>query len=100
LPRGGLIASGNHLIAIRNKFIQRLSINTCVVAALGWGEVRFIKPGRPGDHLTLFAECIEKRVSKLRFDCGIVKGRYELINQNNEIAMSLTDTLLVRKWSA
>jgi len=99
-PHGGLIASGSHLIAIRIKLIQSDGINPYVIAAMGWDEIRFIRPGRPGDLLTLFSECTAKRSSKSKPDRGIVNSSYELINQNGEIAMSMTDTLLVRKREA
>tara|TARA_B100000315_G_scaffold104284_1_gene95528 strand:- start:953 stop:1426 length:474 start_codon:yes stop_codon:yes gene_type:complete len=96
-PHGGLIASGSHLIAIRIKLIQSDGINPYVIAAMGWDEVRFLRPGRPDDLLTLISECLEKRSSKSKPDRGIVRSSYELINQNSETTMSMTDTLLVRK---
>ena len=97
---GGLIASGSHLIAIRIKLIQSDGINPYVIAAMGWDEVRFIRPGRPGDHLTLFSECTGKRSSKSKPDLGIVNNYYELINQIGEVTMSMKDTLFMRKREA
>jgi len=99
-PHRGLIASGSHLIAIRIKLIQSDGINPYVIAAMGWDEIRFIRPGRPDDLLTLYSECIEKRTSKSKPDRGIVKCSYELINQHGETTMSMSDTLLVRKRNA
>jgi acyl dehydratase len=94
---GGLIAAGAHIIAIRIKLIQDRGISPYVIATMGWDKVRFIKPGRPGDTLSLSFECIEKRLSNSRPNCGIVTMYFEMTNQNNILILSLNDTILVQK---
>jgi acyl dehydratase len=93
---GSLTAAGAHLIAIRIKLIQDRGVNPYIIATMGWDKVRFIKPAKPGDKLTLSYKCIEKRLSKSRQNCGIVTMYFEMINQSNVIILSLNDTILVR----
>ncbi len=94
---GGLTASGAHMTAIRIKILQEVGVNPHVIAALGWDKVRFHKPGRVGDELTLFYECTEKRPSNSKPDRGIVTLGFEMTNQDNELVFSMTDTILVLK---
>ncbi|MEE2999773.1 MAG: MaoC/PaaZ C-terminal domain-containing protein [Pseudomonadota bacterium] len=93
---GGLIASGAHLIAIRIKLIQQSGINPYVIATMGWDNVRFKLPGRPNDRITLTSKCLKKRQSKSRPNCGIVTMYFEMTNADNNLVMSLNDTILIR----
>ena len=93
---GGLTASGSHMAAIRIHMIQKVGVNPHVIAALGWDKVRFLKPGRSGDTLHLVYECIEKRRSNSKPDCGIVTLFFEMTNQDDELVFSMTDTILVQ----
>ena len=95
-PHGGLIASGAHLIAIRIKLIQQSGINPYVIATMGWNNVHFKLPGRPDDKITLTSKCIKKRRSKSRPNSGIVTMYFEMTNADNDLIMSLNDTILVR----
>ncbi len=94
---GGLTAAGAHLISIRIKLIQDEGINSHVIATMGWDQVKFLNPARPNDTLTLSFECVEKRLSKSKPDCGIVTLYFEMMNQHNELILSLNDTILVRR---
>ena len=79
------------------KLIQDEGINSHVIATMGWDQVKFLNPARPNDTLTLSFECVEKRLSKSKPDCGIVTLYFEMMNQNNELILSLNDTILVRR---
>ena len=94
---GSLTAAGAHLIAIRIKLIQDIGVNPHIIATMGWDRVKFLNPARPEDTLTLSFECIEKRLSKSKPDCGIVTMYFEMTNQNKDLILSLNDTILVRK---
>jgi acyl dehydratase len=93
----GLVAAGTHLIAISVLQLVTHQPRVCVLAGLGWDEVRFLGPARPGDSLTLFRECIEIRPSTSKPDRGVVKNRLTLSNQNGQPLLSYVDTLLVAK---
>ncbi len=57
-------------------------------------EVRWLKPVRPDDHLTLRATVLETRASKSRPDMGFVTMLLEMINQSGTCVMSLRSPLI------
>ena len=93
----GLVAAGIHLIAITVLQLIIHQPRVSVLAGLGWDEVRFLDPARPGDTLTLFRECIEIRPSTSKLDRGVVRNRLTLSNQNGQSLLSYVDTILVAK---
>lgn len=93
----GLIAAGTHLISIAVLQLVTHRPRVSVLAGLGWDEVRFLGPARPGDTLTLFRECIETRPSTSKPDRGIVRNHITLHNQNNRPLLSYVDTILVAR---
>ncbi len=95
----GLTAAGTHLIAITVRLMVTCPIQVSVLAGLGWDEVRFLAPGRPGDRLTLVRECIDKRLSASKPDRGIVTNRMELSNQDGLLLVSYLDTILMARQS-
>ena len=93
----GLVAAGSHLIAITILHLVTHQPSVSVLAGLGWDEVRFLGPARPGDTLTLYRECIERRPSTSKPDRGVVRNRLTLSNQNSQPVLSYVDTILVAK---
>jgi acyl dehydratase len=93
----GLVAAGTHLIAITVLQLVTHQPRVSVLAGLGWDEVRFLEPGRPGDTLTLFRECLEVRPSISKSDRGVVRNRLTLSNQHGQPLLSYVDTILVAK---
>ena len=93
---GSLTAPGVYVLAIKQRLLHEMERLPAVIASLGYDEVRFHKPVRPGDRLTLTVEWVEKRRSKSKPDRGVVVHRLALVNQHNETVMSHLDTILVR----
>ena len=93
---GGLSAPGVYLLAIKMKLVHLLPVQKSVIASLGYDEVRFHRPARPGDELTLQLTWLSKRLSESKPDRGIVVGRYSLVNKAGELVMSHLDTVLMR----
>jgi acyl dehydratase len=101
----GLTACGCHIMAIRTWLLhhgqegvsdtQRDKL--AIIGALGWDELRFPNPVRPGDRLSLTRECIEKRESRTKPDRGIVQQLMTLRNQNEEVVLVHKDTIMVAK---
>jgi acyl dehydratase len=54
----------------------------------GIDEVRWLKPVRPDDQLTLRRSVLETRALKSRPDWGLVRFRFELFNQAGELLMT------------
>ena len=92
-PYGGLIASGWHTAAIT----MRLLVEGGVPLAGGLiglgGSLRWPRPARPGDVLTVHGEITEVTPSKP--DRGTIAIKAETRNQRGEVVQSFTATLLV-----
>ena len=93
----GLTASGTHLLAIKHRLLHEFGFANTVLASFGFDEIRFRKPGLPGDELTVHLEWVEQRESRSRPDCGIAKHYVELRRANGEVLLSIYDTILMRK---
>lgn len=94
---GGLTAPGLYMLAVKQRLIHGTALGPAVIASLGYDELRFHRPARPGDALTLVMEWVEKRESRSKPDRGIVTVRLSLVNQANETVMSHLDTILLRR---
>ncbi len=90
-PFGGLIASGWHTTALMMRMIvdNYLSPVASIVSP-GIDELRWLKPVRPGDTLSLRATVVEAKRSNSRPDRGVVRTFVEVLNQHGEVVMSLT----------
>lgn len=93
----GMTASGTHLLAIKHRLLHQFGFEHTVIASFGFDEVRFRKPGLPGDNLRAHLTWIEQRESRSRPECGIVKHYVELRRADGEVLLSLYDTLLMRR---
>jgi len=95
---GGLVASGWHTAAICQRLVVDGFANTLAsLGSPGVDELRWIRPVRPGDTLVLRVECVETRPSRSKPDRGIVRLRYELRNQEDDIVMTMIGMALVRR---
>lgn len=91
----GLAASGWHTASIT----MRLLVESGIPLAGGMigteANLRWPRPTRPGDILTVFGEIIAVRPSQSRSDRGWVSLRAETRNQRGEVVQTFTSTLLV-----
>jgi acyl dehydratase len=92
-PFGGLVASGWHsgCVMMRMMCDAYLNESSCI-GSPGIDEWRFALPVRPGDELRYRATVLESRPSSSKPDRGIVKFRWELFNQRDEVAVSMVGT--------
>ena len=93
---GGLAASGWHSCAL----LMRMMVDGLLRDAHSRGspgveEVHWLRPVRPGDHLTARSTVLETRASRSRPDLGLVKLRCELLDQHGAVVMSMVSTLMV-----
>ena len=93
---GGIFAAGPHLIAITVKLTNEKRPLPAVVAGMGWDELRFLTPGRPGDCLVVESEVISKRLSESDPRYGIVTYAVRLLNQNNDPVLTYRVTVMVK----
>jgi acyl dehydratase len=95
-PFGEVIASGWHTIGLA----MRLMVDTFLphngLAAPGIDELRWPRPVRPGDTLTVRITVTDKRLSRTKPDRGLVHSLVEAVNQHGDVVMSLKPMNLVR----
>jgi acyl dehydratase len=95
-PYGGLIASGWNTAALTMRMLVDTVVSRHGLGSPGLDELRWLKPVRPGDTLSVRVTVLETRQSRSKPDRGIVKQRTEALNQNGEVVMLWTGTILVR----
>ena len=98
---GGLIASGWHTGALMMRlFADNFLSPTSSVASPGLDELRWLRPVRPGDTLSLRVTILEARPSRSRPEQGVVRSLVEVLNQTGDVVMSLKPISLVRRRPA
>jgi acyl dehydratase len=95
-PFGGIIASGWHTVALSMRLVIEHFLPHDGLAAPGIDELRWPRPVRPGDTLTLHVTVQEARRSASRPDRGLLRTLLELFNQNGELVFSMKPTNFVR----
>ncbi|MBL8567880.1 MAG: MaoC family dehydratase [Phreatobacter sp.] len=98
---GGLAASGWHSSAM----LMRLNCDGFMVRSTSMGssgieEMQWLKPVYPGDVLSVRRETLETRASASRPEMGIVRFRFELMNQKGEVVLVQTNPIFFRRRSA
>ena len=89
-PFGGLVASGWHTASVCMRLLV-VGLGLDGLASMGSPGVdtlRWLKPVRPGDTLTLRTEVVEKNPSS-KLDRGSVRTRHEAYNQRGELVLTM-----------
>jgi acyl dehydratase len=95
---GGLIASGWHTSALMMRLLADNYLSKVAsLASPGVDELRWPNPVRPGDVLRLRVEVVEARESRSKPDRGVVRTKVEMLNQNDEVVLSLVAVNMVAK---
>ena len=94
---GGLIASG----WMTGSIMMRLLVEHFISPISGMGspgvdEVRWPKPVRAGDRLSVRITTIEAKRSQSKPDRGIIQVQQEMINQHGDTVMSLRGTSFLK----
>ena len=100
-PFGGLIASGWQTGALMMRmFADNFLSPASSIASPGLDELRWLKPVRPGDVLSLRVTILEARPSRSKPDQGVLRSLVEVLNQHDETVMSLKPISLIRRRPA
>ncbi|MER0483933.1 MaoC family dehydratase [Streptomyces sp. Edi2] len=97
-PFGGLIASGWQTAALMMRLFARHYLSS--VASLGGpgaDELRWLRPVRPGDVLTLRVTVLEAKASSSKPDRGLVRSLAELLDPVGEPVFKATVLNFLRR---
>jgi acyl dehydratase len=87
---GGLIASGWQTCAVGMRLMVDSYISQTVsLGSPGIDSIRWLKPVRPGDTVAYSRVVIESRASTTRKGVGLVKHRWEAVNQRGELVLTM-----------
>jgi acyl dehydratase len=91
-PYGGLIASGWHTGSLMMRLLVEHYLSPASLGSPGLDELRWLRPVRPGDTLSVRVTVLEARRSRSKPDRGLVKSALEVLNQRREVVMSVKAT--------
>ena len=95
---GGLAASGWHTCCIMMRMIaDGLLLDTASMGAPGIDEVKWLRPVRPGDSLTVRGRVQGARASQSKPDRGFVNLFWEVVNDRGEKVMTLICPQMVQR---
>ena len=98
---GELIASGWHTVGLTFRMSMDAFIaDSASQGAPGIDEIQWLKPVRPGDRLRVRRTILGARVSGSRPNLGIVRFRFETLNQDGEIVMRQTNSVFIARRAA
>ena len=87
---GGLIASGWQTAGLMMRLVvDHYLSHVASLASPGLDELRWSRPVRPGDRLSVRATVLETRPSMSKPDRGLVRTLFEVLNQHGEVVMSV-----------
>jgi len=96
-PFGGLISSGWHTAGVMMRlFVDHYLSHVASMASPGIDELRWQRPVRPGDSLSIRVTILEANRSRSKPDRGMVRSLVEALNQNGEVVMSLKAMNILR----
>jgi len=97
-PFGGLIASGWHTAGLMMRlYVVHYLTHVASLASPGLEELRWLKPVRPGDALSVRVTVLKAVASKSKPDRGAITSFIEVINQAGEIVMTIRSVNIIRK---
>jgi acyl dehydratase len=98
---GGLAASGWHTAALTMRLLVDSEFRPAHgILGVGFDELSWPRPVRPGDELYAESEVLEVRPSKSRPDRGLIRVRTTTLNQHAEPVQIYTGNLLVPRRPA
>ncbi len=93
---GGLVSSGWLTAALTMRLLtEREAKPAGGSVGLGFEELRWPIPVRPGDELRVESEILDVRPSRSRPDRGVVKMRTRTFNQHGQVVQEIVNIALV-----
>ena len=98
---GGLLASGWHTGSLAMRILyDGLLKDTVSLGSPGIDELRWLKPVRPGDTLSLRMTILETIPSRTKPDRGLVRSLMEMRNQHGEVVLTIRGLSLLGRRPA
>jgi acyl dehydratase len=95
-PFKGLAASGWHTAAITMRLLVDGEFKPAGgILGVGFDQLSWSRPVRPGDELRVTSEIVEVRPSKSRPDRGMIRVRSTTFNQDGEPVQTFIGNLIV-----
>ncbi|MGB6066993.1 MAG: MaoC family dehydratase [Desulfomonilaceae bacterium] len=86
---GGLIASGWHTASLTMRLlVDHYVSRVASLGSPGVDELRWRKPVRPGDTLSVRVTVLESRLSRSKPGQGTIRSYVEVLNQSREVVMT------------
>lgn len=94
---GGRIAHGPLVYAIAAGLLFQLHLyDDTLIAFLGFEDLRFTKPVKPGDTIHARIKVLEKRETS-RPDRGIMRRRLQVLNQRGEVVQEGIQAFMLKR---
>ena len=95
---GGLIASGWQLGTLSFRLFTALRpfAPDASLGSPGVDEIRWRAPVRPGDTVRVVVTVLDRRMSRSDPDRGIVQMDWEMVNQREEVVLTMRGPIFVR----
>ena len=99
-PFKGLAASGWHTAAMTMRLLVDGEFRPAGgILGVGFDQMSWSRPVRPGDELRVTSKVLEVRPSKSKPDRGMIRVKNTTLNQNDEVVQMFTANLLVPRRS-
>jgi acyl dehydratase len=87
---GGIIASGWHTCGLAMRMMcDAYLLESASLGSPGVENIRWLKPVRPGDTLRVRSVVLEARPLESKPHVGLVRNRWEVLNQHGEEVMQM-----------
>ena len=94
-PFGGLVASGWHTCSVfMGMLVRNLLPGSTSMGSPGIDEIRWLKPVRAGDTITMSQKVVDKRVSESKPDRGIVSTEWIGVNERDETVITVRSKVI------
>lgn len=98
---GRLSASGWHTCALAMRMMcDAYLLESSSLGSPGVDQLRWLKPVYPGDTLHMRMEVLEARPMNSRPDVGLVRTRWEVINQDGDLVLTMDGWGMFRRRDA
>lgn len=97
-PFDGLIASSSHTLALTQRLVvDGFYADSDIIASMGYEELTFPAPLRPGDEMRVHVDVLDTRPSNSQTDRGVVTTRREGVVDGTPVLRGINHTLWLRE---